>query len=312
VTATHGYVGRLRSLWLSAWPAWVVALFAALAATRGLPAGYPRAVLALPILLLVPGTLTVCAVFGRKDRPQGTVFMGYAVMLSLVWLGLASLALYVLHILITADSTYSALLVVCTVLASVAQARLLRERRVGSPVTGGPGLPDERPRTAGNAGPAGKTSTYMVAAAAVAGVALLCGGVYFSDHLPHPAPAGYTELAWTQARDDQSTIAVGPAGAKLSFKVTSHELSPAHFRLSSEWMGVPGRPLSKPVSFTLEPNRTLTGTLYVPPPPDQCTYRIVVTLAALGEKDTLTGDQPTWSINANIRRPGTSGSACSR
>ena len=310
--ATHGYVGRLRPLWLSAWPALAVALFAALAATRGLPAGYPRAVLALPILLLVPGTLTVCAVFGHEGRPRGTVFMGYAVTLSLVWLGFASLALYILHILITADSTYLALLVVCAVLASVAQARLLRERQTDSPVVGDPGFPDERPNTTGNAGSASKTSPYMVAAAAVAGVALLCGGVYFYDHLPHPAPVGYTELAWTQSARDQSTIAVGPEGAKLSFKVMSHQSSPAHFRLSSEWMGVPGRSLSKPVTFTLEANRTLTGTLFVPPPPDNCTYRIVVTLVGLGEKDPLTGHQPTWSINANIRQPGTSGSACSR
>lgn len=311
MTATHGYVGRLRPLWLSAWPAWTVTLFAALAATRGLPAGYARGVLTLPILLVVPGTLTVCAVFGHKGRPRGTVFMGYVVTLSLVWLGFTSLALYVLHILITAASTYWALLVVCAILACVAQTRLLRERKTDSPVTGDPGFPDERPRTAGNAGPAGKTSPYMVAGAAVGGVALLCGGVYFSDHLPHPAPVGYTELAWTQARD-QSTIAVGPAGAKLSFKVMSHQLFPTHFRLSSEWMGAPGRPLSKPVTFTLEPDRTLTGTLFVPPPPDQCTYRIVVTLVALGEKDPLTGHQPSWSINATIRQPGTSGNACSR
>ena len=97
--------------------------------------------LALPILLLVPGTLTVCAVFGHKGRPRGTVFMGYAVTLSLVWLGFASLALYVLHILITADSTYLALLVVCAVLASVAQARLLRERQIEQPRHRRPRLP---------------------------------------------------------------------------------------------------------------------------------------------------------------------------
>jgi Protein of unknown function (DUF1616) len=309
MTATHGYVSRLRPVWLSAWPVWAVVFFAALAATRGLPAGYLRAVLALPILLLVPGTLTVCAVFGHKGRPRGTVFMGYAVMLSVVWLGFASLALYVLHILITARSTYWALLVVCAILASVAEARLLRERQANSPVIGNPDFLEERPRTTRNSGPADKTSPYMVVAAAVAGIALLCGGVYFYDHLPHPATVGYTQLAWTQI-SDQSTIAVGPAGAELSFKVMSQEPTPTHFRLSSEWMGVPGRPLSKPVTFTIEPGRTLTGTLFVPPPPDQCTYRIVVTLVALGEKDPLTGHQPTWSINANVHQLGKSGSAC--
>ena len=150
MTAIHGYVIRLRPVWLSAWPVWAVVLFAALAATRGLPAGYLRAVLALPILLLVPGTLTVCAVFGHKGRPRGTVFMGYAVMLSVVWLGFASLALYVLHILIAARSTYWALLVVCAILASVAEARLLRERQADRPVIGSPDFLEERPRTTRN------------------------------------------------------------------------------------------------------------------------------------------------------------------
>lgn len=312
MTATHGYVSRLRPLWLSAWPVWAVVVFAALAVTRGLPAGYGRAVLALPILLLVPGALTVCALFGHKGRPRGTVFMGYATMLSVVWLGFASLALYILNILITARSTYWTLLVVCAILASVAEARLLRERRADSSVIANPDFPDERLRTHGNRRPADNTAPYIAAAAAVAGVALLCGGVYFYDHLlPHPAPAGYTHLAWTQI-SDQSAIPVGPAGTKLSFKVMSQQPTPTHFRLSAEWMGVLRRPLAKPVTFTLEPYKTLTGILFVPPPSNQCSYRIVLTLVALGEKDPLTGHQPTWSINANVHRPGKSVSGCSR
>lgn len=308
MTTARGYLCGLRPLWLSAWPVWVVVLFAALAAMRGLPAGYARAVLALPTLLLVPGTLTVCAIFGHRGRPRGTIFIGYAVMLSVAWLGFASLALYVLHILITAGSTYRALLVVCAILAAAAEARLLRERQASSPVVGNP---SERGSSTGPLGLAGKSSPYMVAAAAVAGVALLCGGVYFYDRLPHPAAAGYTQLAWTQA-SDQGAIAIGPAGTTLSFTVMSRQPTQTHFRLSSEWLGVPGRSLSKPVTFTLEPNKTLTGTLFVPPPSDQCTYRVEMTLVALGEKDPLTGQQPTWSINANVHRLGKSGKACSR
>jgi hypothetical protein len=311
MTATHGYVSRLTPLWVSAWPVWAVVLFAALVTTRDLPAGYARAVIALPILLLVPGALTVCALFGPKGRPRGTTFLGYAAMLSLVWLCFASLALYILHILITAGSTYSALLVVCAVLATVAEARLLRERETAdSPVIATSGSMGGRPGSAGNPRPAAKTPPYAVAAAVVAGFGLLCGGVYFYDRLPHPVPGDYTQLAWTRI-SDQSTVAVGPSGVRVSFKVTSQEPTPTHFRLSSEWEGMPARPLSKPVTFTLDPNKTLTGMLLVPPPADQCTYRIVLTLVAVGERDPLTAHQPTSTISANVHKLDKSGRACS-
>ena len=52
---------------------------------RLLPEGYARAAVAAPILLIVPGSLMLGAVFNQRRRPQGVVFVSYAALLSAVW-----------------------------------------------------------------------------------------------------------------------------------------------------------------------------------------------------------------------------------
>ena len=103
-------------------------MFASLAAVRLLPGGSLRAAAAAPILLMVPGSLTLGAVFSAGSRPRGTAFVCSAVLLSVIWTVFASLALYALGMRITADATYVCLLAVSAALAAVAQTRVLFER----------------------------------------------------------------------------------------------------------------------------------------------------------------------------------------
>ena len=119
---------RAKSWWRAAWPIWTLTAFAALALTNQLPSGVARAVLAAPILLAAPGALTIGAVLDQRWRPQGASVACLAGLLSVLWSVFASLALCVLHFLITAESTYWCLLAVCAGLAIAAQVRLLSER----------------------------------------------------------------------------------------------------------------------------------------------------------------------------------------
>src|ERR1039458_9711753 len=64
VIATHGALQRFKSLWLSTWPLWALLVFAVLAVVRLLPGGYGRTAASAPILLMVPGSLTLGAIFG--------------------------------------------------------------------------------------------------------------------------------------------------------------------------------------------------------------------------------------------------------
>lgn len=136
MTSADGAPRRFKPLWLLAWPVWILLVFASLATARLLPAGYIRAAVAAPILLMVPGSLTLGAIFSQRRRPQGMVFVCYAAVLSAVWSAFASLTLYVLGVPITANGTYWCLLAVSAVLAIVAEARLLLGRPEGSHRTG--------------------------------------------------------------------------------------------------------------------------------------------------------------------------------
>ena len=87
--------------------------------------GYTRAAVAAPILLMVPGSLMLGAVFSQRRRPRGLVFVSYSALLSAVSSAFVSLVLYAGGALVTAESTYWCLLAVSAVLAIVAEARLL-------------------------------------------------------------------------------------------------------------------------------------------------------------------------------------------
>jgi hypothetical protein len=316
MTSAHRVLRRFKSLWLSAWPLWILLVFASLAAARLLPGGYARVAVATPILLMVPGSLTLGAGFSKHRRPQGTIFVCYAALLSAIWSAFASLLLYVLGVLITADSTYWCLLVVSAVLAIVAEARLLLGRPEGSHRTGSkPGIPDPDPldtvSDVAEAPADNRANYYYAIVAVVAGMSLLGGGLYVYDHHPQSASAGYTWMAWTgpQIKDN---IAVGSTGTELHFQIVHRQSDTTTFRLSAAWLGTPSRPLAKSLTLSIGPNRTFQGALFVPPLPDGCTYRIVVSLTASRQVDPLTKRPPTWSINADVYAPGKSLKACKR
>jgi hypothetical protein len=302
-----------RPLWQSVWPLLTLVPFGSLAAIRLLHEDYIRAALSAPILLIVPGSLTLGVLFNKNSRPQGVMFVCFAALLGAIWSAFASLILYVRGVSITADSTYWCLLVISAVLAVGAEARILferpgRGRRIANKSQfADPGWPDETDDA--QAPTAAKGAAYYAVLGVVAGVSLIAGALYTYDHIPHPAPIGYTYMAWTgqQIRGD---IAVGSAGTDLRFEIVHRQSDATAFRLMATWFGSPPQALAKPVSFTIGPDRTFHGTLFVPPLPNGCTYRIVVALTAPGHIDPLTKSRQTWSINVDVHDPNKSIKTC--
>jgi hypothetical protein len=306
VNSRHGVLYRIKGLWLSAWPLWTLMVFASLAVITLLSAGYVRTAIAAPILLMAPGSLTLGAIFSKRQRPQGVTFVCYSAVLSAVWSAFASLALYVLHVLITAATTYWCLLTVSLVLAIAGETRLVLARQgPGTRVARRPEAVDsdlsqdetdeaEEPASVGS-------SVIYTLVAIVAGISLLAGGLYAYDHLPRPAPVGYTYMAWTDPAQFADDISIGPAGSELHFQIVHHQSDTTTFQLSAELLGTPSQPLASPATMNLGPNQTFQGVLFVPSPPNGCTFRLVVTITAPGQIDSLTKKPQTWSINADIR-----------
>lgn len=300
---------RVSNLWLSVWPLWAVLVFAMLAATRLLPAGLARAVVATPILLTVPGSLTLGALFGRHHRPVRLTFFCYTVLISVVWTVFGSLALYLSGILITAVHLYWCLLIISVALGLAAGTRLVldwqgRGRRVAT-------RPDEvdPDRSAAEARaaevPPARTGVLAVAAAAVVGVGLLAGGGYAFEHHHGPPAPGYTTLSWTRPRVvDQAPLPLSDHGRQLAFQIVHHQPGTTRFTLTATWLGHPSRSLAQPVSFSIGPDRTYHGSLSVPSLPTGCVYRLVLTLTADHQVDPLTKSTPTWTINAEVQERG--------
>jgi hypothetical protein len=280
MTATNHRARPGRPWWRAAWPCWLLAVFACLAVARTLPAGPGRAVVAAPILLGVPGTLTLGALRARWQLP--VVWLGcLAAVLSMIWAAFASLALYLSGVLITAASTYWCLLLICALLAAVAQGRLIRERPAGA----------DGPDRTGRRAEAG----YSLAAVA-AGAALLAGGTFGYLHTPRPAPAGYTWIAWSGG-PVRGVMPVGGAGLSLPFEIEHQEPAAATFRLTAVWTQASRpRSLARPLTVRIGPDKTVHGSLAIPSPPGGCIYRIVVTLTEVGP-----ADPPSWSVNADVR-----------
>ena len=308
-----GYARRFKLLWLSAWPLWALLVFVSLPAVRQLPGVYLRAAVAAPTVLMVPGALTLGAVFSSRHRPHGAAFVSCAAVLSALWAGFASLALYSIHLLITVSSTYWCLLVISAALATGAEARLALGQGSGRRVAGkvadlDPGLQDIEAEEAETEAPP-KAAGFYAATAVLAGTSLLVGSLYAYDHLPRPAPVGYTWMAWTGPQI-KGSIAIGSRGTRLGFKIVHRQSETASFRLTAAWLGTSSRPLANPLNLSIGPGKTFRAALFVPPLPNGCTYRIVLSLTAARQIDPQTSRLRTWSINADVHDPGKSRKAC--
>jgi hypothetical protein len=304
----------IKLLWLSTWPLWALLVFVSLAVVRLVPEGYTRTALAAPILLIVPGSLMLGVAFKQHSRPRGIVFVCYAVLLSTVWSAIATLALYIDGVLITAESTYWCLLAISAVLAIMAEVRLLlgrpgRGRRAARRLEAADPDQSDAEATDLETSTAARGSGYYSMVAVVAGASLLAGGLYAYDRSPHPAPTGYTWIAWTGS-PVEGDLAIGSSGEKLTFQIVHHQSNTTTFKLSAAWLGSHSTPLAGPLTFSIGPNQTFRGALFVPPPRNGCTYRIVVTLTAVQQIDPLTKKAPAWSINADVHDPSKSTKMC--
>jgi hypothetical protein len=252
------------------------------------------------------------ALFGQRRRPQGTAFVCYAVLLSVICSIFASLALYARHFAITAHSTYWCLLFVSAALAIVAEARLVLGRGTGRRAARKPETPDPDLSDAeANDMPMAAGTGFYALASLVAGISLLAGGLYAYDRVPHPTPAGYTWIAWTGPQV-KGKVAIGSSGTKLGFQITHNQSDTMSFRLRALWLGTPSRPMARPLTVSIGPNRTFHGALFVPPLPDGCTYRIVVALTPTQQTDAATEAPQTWAINADVHDPNKSTKKCKR
>jgi hypothetical protein len=314
VTRTPESMRKAKSLWAASWPWWLLMVFASLAVVRWLPGGDVRATVAAPILLMIPGSLTLGAAFRAGSRPYGAAFVCSAALLSVIWAVFASLILYALDVRITFGSTYVCLLAVSAALAVLTQAQYLfgrpgRGRRgAPKPEIVDPDLSEAELRSARRREVAGRPAYYGIAAV-VAGAALLGGGLYAYERLPHPVPVGYTWMAWTGPHIS-GPVAVGSAGTDLRFQIVHHQSGTAIFRLSAMWLGSPPRVLANPLTVRIGPDRTFQGTLFIPPLRDGCTYRIVVALTTAPQIDPLIKQTQSWSINADVYEPGKSSKTC--
>jgi hypothetical protein len=279
-----------RLSWSAAWPCYLLLAFAALALAAVVPAGPPRAVVAAPVLFGVPGALTLGALQARRSVDV-FAFGGLAAVVSVVWLAFAALLLNAVQIRITAGSVYACLLLACAALATVAQLRLRR----GFPETRARAETDVLSPPDARSGSAARGARYAVVAV-VTGAALLAGGGYAYARAPHPAPAGYTWLAWTGPRAT-GVITVGPAGRTLHFQIEHQQPGTAEFRLAADWTGGGKQhALAAPRNVRVGAGKIVQASLAIPRPPGACAYHVVVTLTELG------GAHPrTWSINADVR-----------
>lgn len=284
------YKGR-GNLWQRTWPCWLVVIFAALALVLKLPGGWGRAVVALPIAILVPGALTLGASRGRR-RIDWVAASFLSALLGVLWTAFASLILFVVHVLITAGSTFVCLLVICVLLAIAAQLRISLENLPTQAES------EDIPASLmdGSESSVVKTLAYHVAAVA-GGILLLVAGTYSYVHGSLPAPADYTWIAWSGPQVT-GIISVGPSGTSLPFTIEHHEATSGEYKLAATW-GSATQPhsLAKPVTLQLGPEGTLNGRLSIPAPPGGCTYRLVLTLTQLHGVA-----QKSWFINADVRQ----------
>jgi hypothetical protein len=296
---------RLRYPWSEAWPGYLLAVFAALALTAVVPGGPVRAVLAVPVLLGVPGALTLGASRARR-RVDATAFGGLAAVLSALWLAFAALILAVFQLPITGVSVYLCLLVVCCVLAAGARRQLRRHAAIEDAVPAARepadvlSVPDET-------GASAKRGAWYAVGGALAGAVLLGAGALAYTSAPHPAPVGYTWLAWSGAKAT-GVIPVGQAGAPLPLEVTHEQPGTTEYRLTASWTGGgESHALAAPRTFWIDGDKTVTATLSIPRLPGACAYRVVVTLTELG-----TAHPQSWSINAGVRasQPATGSRGC--
>ncbi len=285
---------RLRYPWSDAWPWYLLAAFAALALTAVVPGGIARAILAVPVLLGVPGALTLGAAQARR-RVDAVAFCALAVMLSALWLAFATLILTVFQVPISGVSVYACLLLVCCVLATGARLQL-RRRAAGESMTQAEREPADVLCVPDEIGASPKRGAWYAVGGALAGAALLGGGALAYVSAPHRAPAGYTWLAWSGAKAS-GVIAVGADGIALPFEITHQEPGTTEYRLTASWTGGgKSHALAPPRTLRVVGDKTVAATLSIPQPPGAYAYRVVVTLTELG-----TARPQSWSINAGVR-----------
>lgn len=311
MTNTRYSRAKIFAAWRYAWPFWVLVPLFVLPVANFIHIEYVRTLIVAPVLLLVPGSLTIGVLFEADRRPRGATFTCCSALLGVAWFGFTSLILYVSKFLITAVSTYWCLLVVSVLLALIVQARMLRDnpalnQRVELETDDdGSDFDSVDP----DKGTWHQRAGYQVPIALIAGLSLLGGAVYALDHVSSSNPDNFTWIAWTGPKPTQ-VLNIGSSGRNLPFEIVHHQQGETEFKLNAEWAGNSSRPLAGPLSLTLGPDQTLRGNVFIPSPATGCVYRIVVALTAVHQIDQFTKSPESWTINIDVRNPAKTADDC--
>lgn len=227
--------GRVRRGLHRREPRVLLALTALALAATAIPTGAwspLRAILTVPLVLLLPGYALSSAIF-RRRAPSWVERTALALSLSLVATALASLVLYLTPFELTLYSWAVALALVTAVATLVAAARRSPEPERTGPAPPRPGLQLSRRRV--------QVAVAVVAACLVAAAVALA-----RTPLPSPAARGYTTLSLTRVS--------GSAG--LVLRIHSKERRRTHYVLK---LALPGGTTRR--KLTLWPGQTWQRTL---------------------------------------------------
>ena len=201
----------------------------------------------------------------RSRSPRGVVFVCYSALLGAVWSIFASLALYVDGVLITAVSTYWCLLILSTLLAIAAEARLLLRR----PRNGRRAAPTSRESylTPRSMIPKRRQPRETRAIPSLGRSGWRHPSRRWIVRIRSPSASGAHWLHLDGVDGSSSPRQISPSAPpapNFSFQIVHHQSDNTTFQLTAAWLGNPSQPLAKSVALSVGPNQTYQGTLVVP------------------------------------------------
>lgn len=262
--------------------AWLALFGVGVAVVTGaqlLPAGVGRAILVLPMLVIVPGLTLLRVILGRSHPDTLTTLGIFSVVLSLALLIADALLLTTLGIKLSTGSLGLGALVSTGVLTCVAMARGL------------PLLPEPmRQEWVEILKQARRISVLGPATAVLVAIVVVVGTVAIVAHrLPGPTSRPYTDLSLGRPVADLGSSLVTAGGTPIAIPVVaqSHREPPGPYTLTAS---VDGRVVSSQ-SIHLAASGTWAGNVNVITPGGSGLHRVTITLSETGNVNPAAPDE---------------------
>jgi uncharacterized membrane protein len=291
---THLFVHRPAPLRASVAPP-IQALLVALAmlnvAVVALPPA-PRAVVVLPLALLMPGYALLLALFGRSLPLDAAPLLALAALLSMAFYPLLALALYATGLLLRMGSVLGGMDVCVLALTAVAASRfgpheVSRTSNAGGTVDLQPSHgADRRPLFAGSRRAVDQTRLALWGIGVVVTIVCVGVGVAGATHALSTVPAApytafYLSGRWAHI-DTVVTVAPG-RWLVVTVGVANDTGQRQVYRLSPLFTDAHWRAYT----IVVPPGRTWTGAVSGRMPLDSCLHRLSLTLHQRGERVPL-------------------------